>query len=371
MKISGLSLHHICAPAFFCFGLLFASIPGAHAQGIYPSFEQIIAKAYDSIRTNKPSTVNDISVLITTLRTSTSMVEQTELIEALRDIGDAQGSSPQSVKAYLKDIMPLALLDVLRSRSDGRVRGQALMSLRSFEPGDDILDQAISIAENDTSADRDYVHAQAKLLRQWKQDGKPAIAAPEKTGATDPLKQKAGETFLHKRSLEVSYHALVDAAAELDLNQLEALLDAGLRVGDVHVLAAHQAVAFGLPMACIKGKASPDKVEAFFRNMLKHGFRMDASDASGNELVMSTVQVCPTAVIVQLIDLGARADPVNHQDFTPLAMSMISAKWDLARILIDRGAGLSKKQVDSMYMELPDDPTQLELIKRAMQNKTK
>ncbi|MCL2713187.1 MAG: hypothetical protein FWD68_00940 [Alphaproteobacteria bacterium] len=367
MNRASLTPFRICSLVLLCFGVHLGSISTAQAQ----SSEQLIARAFKSIRTNQPSAVNDISMLITTLRKSRTMSEQTELIEALREMGDTQGSSPQKIKDYLKDIMPLALLDVLRSRADGRVRGQALMSLRSFGPADDLLDEAIATAEKDSSPDRDYVHEQASLLSQWKRDGKPAVAAPAKAGATDPVRRRNAEEYLRKNDKEVAYFTLADAVAKLDEDEVDALLDAGLRLADVHLPAANQAVAGGLNVACLDESVSPDKIGDILQRLLKQGFRMDIRDENGNELVMNTIQSCPTPVIARLINLGARPDPTNNQNTTPLEMAIISAKWDLARILVDHGAGMSKEQVDRMFMELPEDPEQLDLLKRAMKNKLK
>ena len=367
MKSASITVNHICAFALLCLGALLGSMSLAHAQ----SAEQLIAKAYKSIRANQPSAQNDIAVLITTLRKSQTMPEQTELIEALRDIGDTQGSSPQTIKTYLKEVMPLALLDVLHSRADGRVRGQALMSLRSFEPSDDILDQAISVAKSDTSADRDYVHQQGELLNRWKQDGKPAAGVASKAGAADPVTRRIATAYLREHGIEISYGALLDAVAKLDQQEVEALADAGLQLGDVHLPAANQAVVAGLNSACMDEGSTPDRIAEIFRVLLKHGFRMDVSDEHGNELVMSTIQSCPAPVIARLIELGARPNPVNKQNTTPLSFAFVSGQWDIARMLIDRGAGMSKEEVDTNFMELPEDPIQMDLVKRAMKNASK
>jgi len=362
--MSLMTVNRICAFALMGLFAFLGSGTIARAQ----SSDQLIAKAYKSVRSKRPSAQNDLAVLITTLRKSQTMPEQTELIEALRNIGDAHGSSPQAIKDYLKEVVPLALLDILRSRADGRVRGQAMMSLRSFEPSDDVLDEAIAVARSDTSADRDFVHQQAELMSQWKKDRQPAAADAGKSGPADPAAQSKAVASLRKRKLDVSYHALLSAVAKANPQVIETLAEAGLQFGGVHLPAAYQAVAEGLDFACRDKRVTPDRIVGLLKVLLKHGYRMDASDQHGNELVMTTIQSCPAPVIASFVDLGARPNPVNNQNATPLTLAFAGGQWDIARALIDRGAGMNKEEIDRTFMELPQDPAQKDLVERAMKN---
>ncbi|MCL2714160.1 MAG: ankyrin repeat domain-containing protein [Alphaproteobacteria bacterium] len=115
-------------------------------------------------------------------------------------------------------------------------------------------------------------------------------------------------------------------------------------------------------------RATPDRIADILEILLQHGFRMDVADRRGDELVMMTVQSCPAPVLARLIALGARVNPVNRQNATPLTLALVAGQWDVVRVLVDRGAGVSQEEVDRNFMELPADPVQRDLIRRAVQN---
>ncbi|WP_448950865.1 hypothetical protein [Labrys neptuniae] len=333
------------------------------------SAEQLIAAATKSVASNRPNAQNDVTVLIATLRQSQSMPEQSELIEALRLLGDAKGSSPPAIKANLKEVMPLILLDFARGRADGRVRAQALLSLRSFDPSPEHLGEAIALARADTSADRDIVHRHGELLAKWQQDPSFDLEGETRSRLVDPAGRKQALAALGKR--EVSYSALHAAVGKMDTKTIKLLADAGLQFGGVHTPAAQQAIAGGLVSACRDDEASPpepERIAQTFQIVQQYGFGMDGRDEYGNGLVMEAVQSCPAPVVAKLIELGASPNPVNHQNATPLSLAFVSGYWDVAKVLVDHGAGMSQAEADTTFMELPQDPAQKDLVQRALKN---
>lgn len=359
------SVSLFCAVSLFCVGAFSAGLPTAvYAQ----SPDQVIAKAYKSVRTNKKSAQDDVTTLITNLRTSHTMSEQAELIEALRVMGDVNGDSPPAIKAYLKEAVLPVLLEVLKSRSDGRVRGQALLALRSFDPSDNIIDEAITIARADTSADRDIVHQHGEVLNKWKEDRKTGTLVPEEKKAAVSAGRDKALAYLRKHKLEVNSHTLLKGVADTNPQLIEALADAGLEFDGVHAASAYSAIVAGLTSACQDNNGTPDKIEEIITLLTKRGFKMDTRDEYGNELVMSTLQACPAPVIARLVDLGATPNPLNKQNMRPLTFAFVAGQWDIAKILIDRGAGMTKQEVDMTFMELPEDPKKRELVDKALKN---
>jgi hypothetical protein len=326
---------------------------------------RMVARAEMSVKGASPSAQADLAGLLDALRASRNAADQSQLIEAIASLGDAGGASPAAVKAYLRTTAPGALLEIARSRAEWTVRGEALLCLRALDASDAVLDQAIAIAEADSSAQQGFIRSRAEILRGWRQSrtggvSGAGIASPTDTGA----EQRALE-FLRARRIGVSYDALQQAIAESDSKVVDALIDAGVSVGAADAARANQIVINGLSIACSNRPVATERLVQALDVLAGRGFGLRYADASGNTILLSAAQFCPAAVAVRLLDLGAEVDPVNKQDFTPLEMAFVGGRWDTAKVLIDRGARLSKQKSDQLFFEPPQDPAQRDLVTRA------
>ena len=119
--------------------------------------------------------------------------------------------------------------------------------------------------------------------------------------------------------------------------------------------------------ACAAPKLPNNRIGPILRTLQAHGFPLGYADNLGNTLMLSAAQFCPAAVVEDLVLLGAPVDPVNRQDFTPLKMALVSGKWDMAKVLVDAGAHLTKKEADEIFFAPPEKADDRALLERAAQ----
>ncbi len=348
---------------FACGLLAIAAVSAARASDI----GRVITRAETAVRERNPSAPSDLAGLIDALRASRNATDQVKLIEAIGSIGDARGASPAAVKAYLREVASGPLLDIARSRAEWMVRGEALTCLRTLDASDAVLDQAIAIAEADVSPQRGFFLSRGEILRSWKQS---RIGGVSGAGVAKPVSGAAEQSaleFLRKRDTGVSYDSLLRAIGAGDGEMVQALLDAGVSVGAGDARRANEVVISGLSIACGDPSAPPERIVKIIDILVKGGFRLGYVDANGNTLMMSAAQFCAAPVAARLIELGAEVDPINKQNFTPLEMAFVSGKWDMAKVLIDHGARLTKQKSEQLFIEMPQDPAERELVARATQ----
>jgi ankyrin repeat protein len=117
---------------------------------------------------------------------------------------------------------------------------------------------------------------------------------------------------------------------------------------------------------CALGQGDLEGRLAAIDALVAAGADVEGTDRLGNTLLMQSAMVCPLPVIQRLVELGANPAPApNAQGATPLGGAFINGKWDMAEYLIGRGARLDAEQIDSIFFELPTDPTQRALVDSA------
>ena len=171
--------------------------------------------------------------------------------------------------------------------------------------------------------------------------------------------------YLHKQNLQVDYTSLAEAIQHADPAAVQALLDAGLQVGPPHVADSYPMVVDGVTVACAQTPAPTDQIAQSLDLVTRHGLPLSTTDDRGNTILMQAAQTCAAPVVEHLLALGAAADPVNKQDFTPLKMALVSGKWDVARVLVDHGARITSKESAQLFFDPPQDPKQREILARA------
>jgi hypothetical protein len=326
---------------------------------------RIVSRAQTSVREASPAVQADLAGLIDALRASRDAADQSKLIDAIASLGDAAGASPAAVKTYLRATAPPVLLDIARGPADWTVRGEAFTCLRTLDASDAVLDQAIAIAEADSSPQQGFIRSRGEILRSWRQSRPGGVSAAGSAKPADAGAEQRALEFLRKRHTGVSFDSLQRAVAGGDAGIVEALMDAGLSIGGPDAARANQIVINGLTSACSAPVFAGDRVLAAIDVLARRGFGLGYKDAMGNTILMWAAQSCPASVAARLVELGAEVDPVNKQDFTPLQMAFVGGRWDTAKVLVDRGARLSKQQSDRLFFELPHDPAQRELVARA------
>lgn len=326
-----------------------------------PSASDVVAQVEAKVVQGGVDPARDLAPLLDGLRAAKDERSQATYIGAIEELGDFRGSAPAAVKAWLVQHAPAPLLEVARSKAGWSVRGDALMTLRSLDVPDAVLDEAIAIARSATGDGDGFLHSRGDLLLDWKENrsgSRSAAAKPQ-----DAQKEQAALEFLRTRSYGVSDDDLGRALGAADVEVVRALLDAGI---DVSVPGDGPLTPLGMAtmLACAK-QVPLERQLAVLDLLIAHGADVKHKDAQGNTLLIAAVQSCPVAVFDKLVGAGAEVNPVNAQQFTPLKMAIVAGRWDIADFLVGKGARMSAKEADQLFMEKPQDPAQAAILKRA------
>ncbi len=322
---------------------------------------QRIAAIRHQLETGSIDPARDLAPLLEDLARERDDDERHVLISAIDDFGAHDGASPRAVKAFLRGNAPPVLLAIARGPASLGRRSEALICLRSLNADARWLDEAIALTEADRSADADALRSDGELLAAWKRshpqpDDEPSVA--------DPSLESAALQLLRSRHAQVSADSLGQAAARGDLAVAEALLDAGidpnarLSAGvPLHYAASGQcdAVGDGLPRRL-----------AMIDLLVKRGADPNRTDSNGTPVLAGAVDSCPLPIIVKLVEAGAKVDWRNSRGYSALQGALIAGRWDVAELLVARGARITRAQADSLFFEAPTDPRVRALLARAI-----
>jgi hypothetical protein len=342
--------------------LLLAAPLAAGKKPALPSAEELIDRAEAAIEAGSVDPPRDLAPLVERLRTTRIEDEQDSLVRSIATMGRHDGRSPASVKAYLSEAAPAALLAVARGKSDPQIRADALMALRSLNVDDATLDEGIAIG----AASTDHaVQFSGRLLGDWKAS-RPARQAlkVEATPEAAAREQRALAVIEAHHSM-VSGYSLGRAAADADTELVEALLDAGVDV-NAPLPAGSTPLAEAAGSGCVSVERHPPLADrlATIDLLIARGAEVKRLDNGGNTLLVGAVH-CPLPVMEKLLAAGASAKTVGDTGFGPLQFALANGKWDLAELLVNHGARMSQKSVDELFFEKPDDPAKLALLKKA------
>jgi len=339
--------------------LVATSLEAARKPPKPPSAESMIDGVRPAVLNGTVEPARDLAPLLERLRTTSDESEQDDLIDAIEEFGESDAMVPAAVKAYLREAAPPVLLAVARSKAPGSVRCDALMVLRDLNVADSVLDEAVAIANADTSADQRAIKFRGELLANWKETrgGEPPAPALSSSG-----KEQAALEVLRRRRERVSPYNLGQAAQHADTELVTALLDAGLDA-NVNVVMGLTPLDYAVGAGCIDDQ-DVDAQLATLDVLIQRGADVKRKDGNGNTILMGALD-CPVPVVEKLIAAGASVDAANVQSFTALHVAFAKGRWDVADLLVTHGARLTKKEIDKLFFEKPTDPDKLALIRRA------
>ena len=106
-------------------------------------------RAERAVESKNVDVARDIAPLLDALKRSKDTDEKRELVDAISDLGEEDGDSPNSVKQYLMQNAPPVLLEVAKTGKNAFLQGDAITALREMGCSRAILEQAAAIAEAD------------------------------------------------------------------------------------------------------------------------------------------------------------------------------------------------------------------------------
>lgn len=338
------------------------SLAAAAKRG--PSAADVVAQIEARVEQGSADPARDLAPLLDGLRAAKDDSAKSTYIDAIEELGDARGSSPAAVKAWLVANAPPVLLEVARGNAGWSVRGDALMTLRSLDASDAAFDEAIALAKAAQGDGAGFIHSRGELLQDWKDNrgrhgAKPGIAKP-----ADVAKEQRALEFLRTRNIGASGDAMNRALIEAEVEVVQALIDAG-----VDATAAGPAGMTPLATATLVSCAQNNPLDrqlAVIDLLLAHGADVEHTDSQGNTVLMGAVQSCPLPIIEKLVSAGAAPDPVNAQQFTPLKMAFVSGHWDIAEYLVGKGARITATEAGQVFFEKPTDPRQAAILAKAI-----
>jgi len=318
--------------------LLFAMLalvatPSAFAE--HPA----IARAEKAVEAKNVDPARDIAPLLAALKASKDTDEKRELVDAISDLGEADGESPNSVKQYLMQNAPPVLLEVARTGHNAFLQGDAITALREMGCPRSVLEQAAAIAEADPDS---FVQSRGEILRNYIKSMPVEDAAAASAKNVDPQKKSAGTAYLDKRGIKVSTDALRDAAGRADADAVKALLDAGIAPDTGAADATQTPLYLATAQACHSQGAETDWLVETVRLLVAAGADVSKMDDNKNTPLMHAAQYCGPKVIGVLVGGGAKVDVRNGSGVSPLAMALIMSNFDAAEALVAKGAKLGK-----------------------------
>ena len=326
-----------------------------------PSAEVLIQHAETAINSGTFDVARDLGPLLERLRTTRDPDEQDDLIDAIEELGEYDGHSPASVKAYLRENAPDALFVVARSQTEWLVRCDALMVLRDLNVSDEVLDEAVAIANSATGENTKAIKFRGELLANWKESrGRSGNYPAPPPASTD--KEQAALALLRKRGTRVSAYSLGDAVSPGDTELAGALIDAGIDVNGP-IAASQTPLDYAVGIGCIEDRNVATRI-ATINLLLEKGADAKQKDGNDNTILMRAID-CSVPVIERLIDAGVDVNAMNAMKFSALSLAFAKGRWDAAELLVARGARLSKKAIDDLFFEKPTDPDKVALLKRA------
>jgi hypothetical protein len=319
-----------------------------------------IARAERAIAAGKVVPSRDIAPLLSALRRASTVEEKRELVDAIADLGETDGNSPNAVKSYLVAEAPPVLLEVAKNGHDPFLQGDALAALRGMDVPRSVLEEGAAIAEADPDA---FVRSRGEILRNF------IAGLPEEDETTthrpvESAAAKAAIAQLDELGVGVSTESLRTAARDGNAEIVAALLAAGVApdtgVRDLHETPLYLATFIG----CSTQGEETDWLVETVRHLVDAGADLTIEDDNHNTVLISAAQMCGPRIVTALVDGGAKVGARNGSGLTPLGIALVHQKLDVAEALVKKGARLTREE-RAMVEPGMTDARGKALIKRA------
>ncbi|HUR81303.1 MAG TPA: hypothetical protein VM733_11090 [Thermoanaerobaculia bacterium] len=335
--------------------LVFVAVSAFGAKPRTAPLQPMLDRAKANVLDGTYDVQRDLAPLLDRLATTRDENEQDDVLDLIEELGGYDTIMPAAVKSYLRENATPVILNVIRSNAAGSVRTEALMLLRTLNVDAPVLDEAIAIANADTSKDATAVKFRGELLNNWKS------TRPANYQAVPTENEQAALEYLRRRHTRISAYSLGTAAREADTKLVAALLDAGVPVDAPQIVGT--ALTEATSTGCVTNADAPGRLSTI-ELLLARGANAKWVDGNNNNLVMFALD-CPAPVVARLLDAGADLNAVNAMQYNPLQLSLAKGNWEVAELLVARGARLSKKQIDELFFEKPTDADKVALLRRA------
>jgi uncharacterized protein len=280
----------------------------------------------------------DIAPLLDMLRKSYDDDDQRHLVEAIVDLGEADGSSPAAVKRYILAEATPILTAIAGNRANSNfLRSDAITGLRQLGASRSALQNVTDMALKDPDS---YVQSRGEILQNYIKS-MPAEGKASAIKSSDPAKERDAIAFLKSHDLGVSLDQLNRSAGESNAEEVAALVAAGV---DPNGGPAGEGPLDSAISGCSRNSGENEAVLKTIDTLIAAGADVKRIGDNKNTPLLSAVQYCGAGVVQRLVQAGANVNAINGSGTTPLMMAFFMKHLDAAEALVAKGATLTADQ---------------------------
>jgi len=300
----------------------------------------------------------DIAPMVNMLRKSHDDDDQRHLIDAIIDLGRADGTSPAAVKRYVIDNMTPILIDIASNTKNSTfLRGDAIHGMRDMGASREALQTVATMALADKD---DYVKSRGEIIENYIRS-MPAGSTMKSIKAVDPAKEREALAFLKDRDIGASTEQLGISSHESKADEVRALIAAGV---DPNADDGNDTPPLVAAVDACSSDGESDAIVETVDALVKGGADVKHRDENKNTVMINAAQYCGAKVIDRLVAAGAEVNVVNGSGITPLQLALLTSHYDAAEALVAHGAKLTKDQA-AVINNSVSDPRAKAIAKKA------
>jgi hypothetical protein len=337
--------------------LVVAALLGAGALPLW-AVHPAVARVERVIAAGIEDPGHDLQRLLDALASARTVEDKRELVDAIGELGDARGRSPNVVKSWLREHAPPVLLQVARDGGDPFLQGDALSALRGMGARRAVLEEAAAIAEASPDA---FVRSRGEILRGYLA-GLPA-ESEEPLRPAHPERAATAVALLDELGVTVSTAALRSAARDAQEEVVAALLAAGVPADAGMPTLTDTPLYQATFLGCESQGAETDWLVQTVDHLVRAGADLTRTDDNRNTALLLAARACGPRVIGLLLDGGAAIDARNGSGATPLTLALVMGNFEAAEALVARGARLTA--ADRAMVSGVTDPRGRAIVRKA------